>query len=254
MSDEDNPAGGRILTLDPNVISHLEVQSHQFSVNGGKVEGDFSPLEYIQVSHLENYYSSIPGVIETDVNAFMNSDIVKDLMKNDPAGSGIVGVQYAQWQHPEPILNISNQDGKPISIVPLTEGTHRVELRAREFGGGEYATITWDIFSSDPNALVIEGADNNGVLKLTFDPSNWNVPQPVVIRAPDNNIRQGNMCVMLAAFREDDPNDGFALKVTIQDDECGGMGYHEADLNHDCKVNFRDLAIFANGWLVSTNP
>ncbi|MFA5291606.1 MAG: hypothetical protein WC496_01080 [Phycisphaerae bacterium] len=36
--------------------------------------------------------------------------------------------------------------------------------------------------------------------------------------------------------------------------ECGDKGYSLADMNHDCKVDFVDFAMFAERWLVCTDP
>jgi hypothetical protein len=35
-------------------------------------------------------------------------------------------------------------------------------------------------------------------------------------------------------------------------DEC--YPYPDGDLNHDCRVNFLDIAVIANTWLVCTDP
>lgn len=67
MSDEDDPAGPRIKPLNQTVIDNFLVQDHQFSVNGGKTGGEFSPLTLIQSRNLESYYRSLPDVNDADV-------------------------------------------------------------------------------------------------------------------------------------------------------------------------------------------
>jgi hypothetical protein len=42
--------------------------------------------------------------------------------------------------------------------------------------------------------------------------------------------------------------------VLISEEGCGLEGIHPADLNHDCVVDLKDLAIFAGQWLVCTDP
>jgi hypothetical protein len=246
MSDEDNPTGGRILPLDPNVISHLEVESHQFSVNGGKVEGEFSQLEFIQTMHLEEYYRSIPDVNEDEVQAFINSDIVRELMKNDPCGTGQVGVQYAQWQHPVSPLTVSDTS---IALPEGAEAQYSIGLRDPCQPG----PVTVRVVSSKPEDLLIRCPDGSWDVESFFD-IYYEMPQTVTVKAVDDTFSEGEETIMLANFLESDPNNGFPLAVTIQDDECGGRGYHEADLNHDCKVNFLDFATMADGWLSCTDP
>jgi len=245
MADENNPAGGRILPLDPNVINHLEVQSHQFSVNGGKVEGEFSQLEFIQTMHLEEYYRSIPGVTESEVQTFINSDIVGELRKNDPSGEGLVGVQYAQWQHPVSPLTVSDTS---IALPEGAEAQYSIGLRE-----SSPDSVTVRVVSSKPERLLIRCPDGHWDVESFFDVY-FDMPQTVTIKAVDDTFSEGEETIMLANFLENDPENGFPLAVTIQDDECGGKGYHEADLNHDCKVNFYDFAIMADGWLSCTDP
>ena len=246
MSDESSPAGGRILPLDPNVISNLDVQSHQFSVNGGKAEGEFSSLEYVQVSYLEQYYRNIPGVTESDAQTFINSDIVKELMKNDPNGRGYVGVQYAQWQHPTPMLTVTEES---ITLKEGYEAEYSIGLPEPTFT----EPVRVRVVSSKPERLLIRCPDGHWDVESFFD-IYYEMPQTVTIKAVDDTFSEGEETIMLANFFESDPNNGFPLAVTIQDDECGGEGYHEADINHDCKVNFFDFAVMADGWLSCTDP
>jgi hypothetical protein len=246
MSNEDDPGGGRILPLHQDVVSNLEVQSHEFSINGGAVEGDFSELEYIQVSQLESYYSGLPGVEDVDVQNLMDSEIIQQLMTNDPSGEGYVGVQRAQWDHPEPALAVTDES------FEIDEGgvhDYNVALPSEPC-----SPVTVNVFSSDPEDLQIQDADPNGELQLYFDDSNWAEPQTVRVEAVDDGSSEGEENVVITHSFSDDPNTGVPLQITINDNECGGSGYSEADTNRDCIVNYKDFAVIADVWLASTDP
>ncbi|HBG28556.1 MAG: hypothetical protein A2Y10_19935 [Planctomycetes bacterium GWF2_41_51] len=44
------------------------------------------------------------------------------------------------------------------------------------------------------------------------------------------------------------------IKLTEFDEWCGAWGFVASDLNYDCKVDFKDLAIIAESWMKCTDP
>jgi len=250
QADEQDPSGERILPFPDPCIPGFAAGAHEYSVNGGKVTGTFSQLEFIPVSSLETYYQSIPGVTADDVQLLMRSDIVQRLMANP---QGYIGVQHAMWTHPLPAI----QTDADIPEVRMTEGSTT---------GSEYTfTVSLtqpptalvaevDVVSSDVKELTIDGVSPDGVLRLYFDPTTWDIPQPVTIRTVPDAINEEEHKVMVAAFLAADMTEGFSLDVLIQDSGCGGFGYNASDLNQDCNTNFLDFALFADEWLYSTVP
>lgn len=253
QADETNSGGPRVKPFEQPSIPGFEYGGHQYSVNGGKAEGDFSSLYFIQTSQLASYYRGITGVTESDVNTLMDSDLVKELQKNDPSGEGYVGFQYATWDHPEPkmLINTGSFDLYEGDTSGNQYRTYDVNLPSYDVN---LPSQTVNIVSSDPEKLHIMGSDPDGVLRLNFYGYNWADPQPVTVMALDNSHSEGETKAVVAHYLSSDPNEGLSLDVTIHDNECGGWDYAAADLNNDCVVDFKDFAEMANDWLVSTEP
>jgi hypothetical protein len=236
QADESNPAGKRILPFAEPNIPGFEAGAHTFSVNGGGATGTFSSLTFIPTSCLQTYYQGLPGVTADDVNTFMDSDIVKELMNNDPCGQGYIGVQSALWTHPQPQIII---DTAEITVSPDQNSTIDVS---------PMYPMTVRLMLSDPNYLVIDKEE------LIFDSDNYSTPQQVTISAINVNWNQEGFTSVLSIFSEGDPNVGFTVPVNIHYNQCGGFGFLESDFNRDCKVDFFDFASFANSWLTTTDP
>jgi hypothetical protein len=258
QANEKDPAGGRVLPFQQPYIPGFDYSGHEFSVHGQDM-GSFTPLEFVQINQLESHVGPIFSSDVNDVNDFMTSDIVQRLMENDPSGEGYVGIQYVPggWDHPEPDL-VATTDG---GVIP--EGAqHQWQVSPSQEPMG---TVTVQIVSSEPDELMIDDAndngtiilpDANGVLELVFDPGNWQQPQIVTVTAVEDTLSEGDQRVMVTQYFSDDPSGpgGVPLEFIIQDNECGGMGYSEADLNADCTVDFHDFAVMGNDWLLSTDP
>jgi len=243
---EDGGSGGPqgIFPLESQIVDNLEVAGHQFSVNGGKAEGEFSPLEFIHPTELESYFRSLPGVDEADAQAFINSDTFRQIME-DGGSSPLdmkIGVQHAQWDHPDSPMIYTTES---IEIAEAERVNYGVSLRQQPPG-----QVTLNVVASEPDALKIEDADANGVLKLSFDQTNWDQPQTVSFVAC--LLVPLPRPVMLAHYLSDDPTNGAVLPVTILDKETGGMPSADGDTNGDRIVNYLDFAVVANDWLKST--
>lgn len=53
----------RLLPLDLDITANLEVQSHDFSVNGGEATGLFSPFEILPVSDVPARYGQLTAMM-----------------------------------------------------------------------------------------------------------------------------------------------------------------------------------------------
>jgi len=262
QSDEGGGGGGgRIMPVEADIVAGLTVVQHEFSVNGGAVEGEFSQLEWVEIgtegAGLRAWFGAMPGSTPQDTNDFMETDIVQNLITNaagDPTAK--VGMQYAEWQHPEPAVTATAES------FTVTEGGG---IYTYEVGIANPAMITRPmIMMVVPSSEQIDlGAGPGQHIELMFDPMMLD-PQDVMVMAVDDYEREGPDEVSIAHYLWD-PTDptanggggsggGIVTTVTVQDNECGGMGIVEGDLNADCIVDLLDFAHIANEWLTTTEP
>lgn len=252
MCSENDPACEIPLPLDNEIMDNFVIDGHQFSVNGGAVEGDFSPMIFIQTSQLVSYYSSLGGVTEGDIEAFEQSELIQGLLLNDPSGQGYVGVQYAEWPHPDSEVAASSEAA---GIIEGQSFTYTVSLLSPP-AGGVYVTVipsSTDLAVGDPNSggyMRMPGES----FELYFDPSNWDVGLPVTVTAVDDAENEGEEIAWVALAYSEDPNSGFMFEAAIHDNECGGLGYVTGDLDYNCVVDLFDFAVLADSWLMSTYP
>jgi len=263
MADEGNPEGGRVLPVEEEVINNLTVDKHEFSVNAsenGDANGTFTNLDWVEIgsggSGLRSHFMSITGANVEDTNAFMESEIVQQLLANSAGHpTAKVGLQYATWNQNSiaPMLNLTAE-----SIV-LTEGTgytYDVNLPSSP-GIGHTVTVT---ITPSSEAVRLGSHSPGEPLDLTFNEFNWYTPQHVDVNAVnDTEARGGNETVQISHSLSCTTNPtfnkgGMSVEVTVQDDEPGGLGFVESDLNHDGKVNLKDFDYMANEWLSCTNP
>jgi hypothetical protein len=258
MADEGNPAGGRVLPVNDEVISNLNVDSHEFSVNGDDANGTFTNLEWVTIgtggSGLRSHFLSMTGNDANEADAFMESEIVQQLLANSASNPGAkVGFQYASWDHNStvPQLNVTAE-----SIV-ITEGTgYKYDVNLPSSPGMQPVTVT--VTPSSEAVRLGSGAPGEPLV-LSFNEYNWNIPQHVDVNAVDDTeARGGNETVYIShSMSSSDPNfnkGGLSVEVTVQDNEPGGLGFVQSDLNYDSKVNLTDFAQMANEWLTCTDP
>lgn len=252
MADEENPGGGRVCPVTENVIDGLVVTGHEYTVNN-KIGGDFSPLDWVEIGPdgtlLRSYFDAIPGTDANDVNDFMESDIVQELIKNAPDPTSQVGIQFATWEHSEAVpalevtaeaivLNEATGEGYEYNVVPT----------------GQPTDATVSIIPSSARLDLGASAGPGEPLRLVFDPDNWEMPQTVYVTLMDDDISQGEETLFIGHTISTDPNTGVSVQVTAHDNELGGMGFTEGDINQDGKTDLFDLAQLANDYLQCTDP
>ncbi|MCD4831000.1 MAG: right-handed parallel beta-helix repeat-containing protein [Anaerohalosphaeraceae bacterium] len=81
------------------------------------------------------------------------------------------------------------------------------------------------------------------------------VTVPDFTRTHAYHLTDGSLCID-AGIDVGLPYSGDALDIGAFEyvPGCGGWGYLDADIDEDCYVNFKDLAILAESWLDCTNP
>lgn len=249
MADEENPAGGRILPVTNNVMDGLSVTEHNFNVNN-TIDGNFSSLKWVEIGsngyNLRGEFASMTGADANDVNNFMESEIVQELIHNAAGNpSAKVGLQYATWTHTNavPALDVT------AASVVLSEA------EVYDYNVVPTGTPTDANVSIIPSSARLDvGAGPGEPLILEFNTGNWETPQTVHVTAVDDANSQGTETLFIGHTISTDPNTGVSVQVTIQDDELGGWGFNEGDIDQNGKTDFHDLAQLANDWLKCTNP
>ncbi|MQY73006.1 MAG: hypothetical protein GH142_04980 [Dehalococcoidia bacterium] len=250
MADEDDPAGGRILPVTENVMAGLNVTEHNFNVNN-KIDGDFGDLYWVEIGingdGLRSSFASTTGADANDVNDFMESDIVQELIKNAEGDPGAkVGLQYASWKHTDaiPALEVT------ADAIVLNEAGETYEYTVVPIGTPTDANVC--IIPSSARLDVGNGPGNPRILE--FNTGNWEIAQHVNVMLMDDDISQGTETLFISHSISTDPNTGVSVQVTAQDNELGGWGFTEGDINQDGKADLKDFAQFANDYLQCTDP
>ena len=121
----------------------------------------------------------------------------------------------------------------------------------------------WDIGMVETDANLV---DPN---YLQFDDTDWNIAQTICFKAiyvegranGDEPMSQVPAFCILNPSSADpgyDPETGIEpgaeIAIEVEDIDCGSYGWDDRDYNEDCFVNLTDFAIFAEGWLLCTDP
>ncbi len=259
MADEENPAGGRILPVTDNVMDGLTVTEHNFNVNN-KIDGNFASLEWVEIGtdgyNLRSSFASMTGADANDVNNFMESEIVQELIKN-AAGGAKVGLQYATWTHTDAIPALEVSADSIVMSETGGEGVSEYEFTVQPATGSMPTDANVSLIPSSARLDLGNGAGAPRILE--FNTGNWETPQTVTVTAVNDSNSQGTETLMIGCSISTDPNTGVSVEVTLQDDELGGWGFNEGDISGpdsqpDGKTNLFDLAVVARDWLDCTNP
>ncbi len=112
----------------------------------------------------------------------------------------------------------------------------------------------------DPDEQLDLGSGRGNPVYFVFDGEDWDSERTVTVTAFDDDIFEASPHpgIIRHYISSDDPNFNDKplpiINVLIQDDDCGTWGFLISDLNFDCKVNFKDFAVFALYWLDEIFP
>ena len=260
MADEKDPAGGRILPVEEEVANNFYVDNHQFTVNGSAEEeaytGTYSTFNFVEVgTNGDNLRSSFGSFVSDpcEVDAFMDSEIVQQLIlntKDNPTAR--VGFQYGSWNH-EPFVAPLDLSSEEAYVQENTEYSYHLSLTVAP------PVLHNTIVTVIPNstALAVGSQLPGQSMDLIFTPSNWETPRTVTVHAVDNNTSEGGDVTAYISHNvrtiPGTPSPypmGVSMTIVVQDDEPGGSGFPEGDLDKSGHVNMVDLSIMANDWLV----
>ena len=117
------------------------------------------------------------------------------------------------------------------------------------------ASVRVDLFDLAATDQVYLSVDH-----LDFNESDWDAAKFVhVLAVNDDRPEDAWHSTMLGASctSDDELYDGLAadaVTISIADNDCGGWGFLDADLNRDCTVDLLDLALLGQSWLQCTLP
>jgi alpha-N-arabinofuranosidase len=220
-------------------------------VNGQLVSsGTFSiPLSSINnvFSYLgKSTYNGDP-LLKGSIDEFRISDSVltpQEIAEHYSAGPDVIGLSPIVIQETGGSTEVAEGDivGDEYTVAPASQPQDTVTLTV------------------DPDEQLDIGNGPGNPVNIVFDTNNWNSKQTIVVRAFDDTVLEANPHIGLISHFISSKDPKFnnvplaTIRVTIWENECGAWGYNYADLNYDCIVNFKDLAIFASYWLSALNP
>jgi arabinan endo-1,5-alpha-L-arabinosidase len=201
------------------------------------------------ISGLSNQYVYLGRSLYTG-DARVNCSINEFRIYNSILTPGEIAQHYSNGPDitgPSPIV-IQETDGS----TEVTEGNSTPDTYTIALSSQPAANVNLTV---DPDEQLDIGSGRGNSVILLFTPQDWNTPQTVTVRAFDDDVLETDPHIGLIAhsISSSDPNFNNkplpSVGVIIWDNECGPWGFNYSDLNYDCQVNFKDLAILALDWL-----
>ena len=252
----DAEEGGRVLPLDDAVLDNLEVESHEFDVNGGRYTGEFTSsagpgLERITVEDLPGYYLGL-GASDEDLAAFERSDVYQNLLAHSAPGDEVF-VQWAEFSIPEPRILIDQPQGGSMLITEGGQNSYEITLATPP-----KFDVAIEIKPEAGTAPIDLGNGLGNPVTVNF-PSGDAGPRTVTVTAPEDTEQERNeLAVVTHTVLSEDPEyfdaELPAVTIGIEDNDLGAWGFLEGDINRDGYVNISDAAIMAYSWALCTDP
>jgi len=157
-----------------------------------------------------------------------------------------------------PVLVIDDD----VPEVVINESGGSTDVSEEGLTQDQYTMVLGFLPTADVNVYMDFDANQVSVVPaaLTFTTSDWDTPQSVTVTAiDDSNLEADPHITQIVHTVEsaDSLYDGLPVdnvSVSITENECGAWGYHDADVNKDCYVDFLDFAMMAEKWLDCTKP
>jgi len=257
----------KILPLDTEILSNLSVEEHQFRVNGMDTDSFFDVFTEVSVADLPGWFGTQMHVTAEDVTEFTSSDLYQNLLANSTNPTvDKVGVEYAWWYYP-PEKIVITLPPLPVEEYPLVvdekgyTASYTVHLSDPPTG-----PVSVEVIPGSTEIYLEDGGGGGGggaiyqpgePMSLAFNPSNWDMPQTVIVHAVNDSLNEGPERLVIGHdFHIPDMlvSHEKPVEIMVRDNECGGIGFLPSDSNFDCRVNAADLLELRLNWLKTTIP
>lgn len=204
---------------------------------------DWSTPQSVSVAAIDD--SDVEFLTGTKIDlAFASSDTNFDGAFNLPVLATVI-------DNDAPELIISESDGTTIVSEDGLTDTYTVALNLQPTAD---VTVNLDDIE-DPNQVTFTPTS------LVFTSSNYSTPQTVTVEGIDDALIEGgdnhSTTISHSLVSGDSRFDGLTLQsviVEVIENDCGAWGFSPADVNEDCEVDFKDLAVLADYWLSCSFP
>jgi hypothetical protein len=147
-------------------------------------------------------------------------------------------------------IAINKGDGIVVDEEGQTSDTYTIQLLLPPT-----ETVYVGPTAGDPNAINVS-------VPVSFTTALWYQTKTITVTAIDDNIMQkgDHYSDITHVVTSADENYEVTVAVpatttvTIHDNDCGAWGYPYCDINKDCLVDFKDLALFAEDWAKCVVP
>ena len=233
------------------VVHNGTTDEVELYVNGALAQSD---TFYIPLSAVDNVFSYL-GRSLYSLDPYLKGSIDEFRIYDEPLDETVIAQHH---------LDGPDVIGPPLIVIQETEGS--TEVTEGDSAADEYTvalasqpedTVTLTV---DPDEQLDIGNGRDNPVDIVFETENWDSERTVEARAFDDDVFEAEPHIGLIrhSISSNDPNFNNiplpSVHVTVWENECGAWGFNYSDLNYDCKVNFKDFAIFASYWLWSLNP
>ena len=163
-----------------------------------------------------------------------------------------------------PEVGVNIRDNDTPEIVTVT--TAPFEVREQGVTATTF-TVNFNVAPTSGDAVVTLTGDAAqfaiSPATLTFNASNFSVPQTVTLTAADDatmeTYEQPLPVTLTTACAGDSwfnnlPAVNAVLTLNVYDNECGAWGHSTYDSNNDCYLDLLDFANFTTGWMICSRP
>jgi alpha-L-arabinofuranosidase len=219
-------------------------------VNGALAQsGTFS----ISLSPVINVFSYLGKSLYT-VDPYLKGSIDEFRIYNSALTPVEIAQHYVEGPNliePSPIV-IQETGGS----TEVTEGNSTPDTYTVALSSQPQANVTLTV---DPDEQLDIGSGRGNPVEIVFHTYDWSSTRTIVVNVFDDDVWEANprIGIISHSISSSDPNFNNvplpSVSVTVWDNECGAWGFYYSDLNYDCLVNFKDVAVFALDWLSQFN-
>ncbi len=148
----------------------------------------------------------------------------------------------------EPVVTISETAGATVVAETGASDTFTLQLAKQPM-----ATVSITVTPASDD-LELNGGFPGESVALSFDTTNWNLPQTVTVRATVDTLEEGDETVRIGfGIESADPefHHAFIPFVQVRVIDAVEPICPTGDLDGDCQVNLIDLLLFTSDWLLN---